>query len=1162
MRRAPDILLTLLGTDGEKIATTLEALSRILSSGRDMDRVRIHICGPAPEATRKLLRQFKGQHLGESPPSSEGELIEILSPHHAIYYIVLEGGAVPHPHLIPVATASWEAIQDEHKGLLGLSGGRPRPTTMSADRVETSVPTIFQAKSFIVGKLGLGRLQDPEVQHYTTEHDMVSGGIRNEPNATTNRIQPPMARRQTIVRSRAVPESVLTPPVAREPLDLVAKKAASLVSPQPEPVHVSVTFGTVPTPIPKKAAFLIATHHRPALLRVCLQTLAIQTVPPGWTYEILVAGEPTDLGRWEAGDFDRTRFVSVASSLVTTKLNKLLQETDAELVILADDDDLQPQGRLAAAVSAFTGGFEWAGSRICHFYHVAQDCLTRWEGPRVGLIGTSLSFSTKLLREIQGWPELERGKDGPLVDRIQRLERRPIPADLTDDLAKTVCLQHGKNIWDRPLVDKGSSTSKGTFQIRGLGTWKEAGLVPSWAPLIQEIQATPPLSEPVPAPPRLKAPSQPMVTCEAGGPGQSALVEGLCAYGFVSVPFSGLRAHLEAGRPVLLHGWGRGYETLGKEFPGKVFVLWHSGWTGSDLLNEGTALQEALQASAAKCITLVWLSGQDEPPVGAIKIRPLWSMSKLRDTVTGVQKVPKRIVVGLNSSYPSAAKNVLASVVGCVGFGADIHIGQGSLEGSRGVAITTVLAGEKVTTHPFLNRVATLKLLASAQLLVHPSLTDTWPYLVLEAVHLGTPVILSDAVEWVGLLPDWAKDLCLVRPASSSTQIREKVVKLLAYPERCQKLVQTQRDVLDSLLPGFLAQTQAALQERGFGVFAQASTPVITESKEGTITQVSPNPKVFTAPKLGRGQKPRALLLADVRNWAFDINLRDMAEYLKDQFNFDFWYVGEQVPWPDSLENRYHVIYVSYLRWPNVNQRLDYSRAVGSLRTRWFIPERPGPPTKESFDLVNRFRGFHVTTQDALRELQKHCPSAIYLTNPVNMRRFLSPTPIRDKVVASWNGNAKHINVAGIDVKGFYNLVQPACEAAGVPLVYAEYHTKRVAPADMPAFYQQANLAVSVSIYEGASNSVMEAMASGHALITTDVGNHREMYESQLAHLGDTGIVLVERNLEAISKAIRKLKKDPKRVQEMGLLNRQEIQERWSWAVWASRYEQLLSKSL
>jgi glycosyltransferase involved in cell wall biosynthesis len=200
-------------------------------------------------------------------------------------------------------------------------------------------------------------------------------------------------------------------------------------------------------------------------------------------------------------------------------------------------------------------------------------------------------------------------------------------------------------------------------------------------------------------------------------------------------------------------------------------------------------------------------------------------------------------------------------------------------------------------------------------------------------------------------------------------------------------------------------------------------------------------------------------------------------------------------------------------------------------------------------------------TRESYEEFHPLCPNVVYLTNPVNMDRF----PVAENprhAVASWNGNARHGNKANPDVKGFKSIVQPACQLAGVKLVYAEYNTCRISPAEMPSFYRKGSVALCASAYEGASNSVMEAMAAGQAVISTPVGNIVEMRESQLKHLGDTGIVLVDRTPEAFAAALRGLAAKPERMAEMGQINRVEIAARWSWGVWAERYEKFLRMAL
>jgi hypothetical protein len=287
-----------------------------------------------------------------------------------------------------------------------------------------------------------------------------------------------------------------------------------------------------------------------------------------------------------------------------------------------------------------------------------------------------------------------------------------------------------------------------------------------------------------------------------------------------------------------------------------------------------------------------------------------------------------------------------------------------------------------------------------------------------------------------------------------------------------------------------------------------------------------------------------------------------MKIYLGDKFDFDFFYVvnyqSDGIP-PDW--SMYDIVFSPYHRW-TLCDILPYSKSLGSLRSSWFKPEDPRLPQPDDINLVNKFKAFHLVTKHNYDEVSRYCPNAVYLTNPVNTRRFINDSFVAEHLVAEWNGNAKHRSGGQGDIKGFYDIIKPACETAAVELVFAEYNTKRLAPSEMPRFFQSANVALCASKYEGASNSVMEAMSAGLAVIATDVGNHREMHEAQLNEFGDSGIVLVDRDPGAFVHALKELKKDIPRIKQMGQLNRQEIQKRWSWDVLKAGYEAFLLKAL
>lgn len=229
---------------------------------------------------------------------------------------------------------------------------------------------------------------------------------------------------------------------------------------------------------PKRAVFFMATHHRPHLLAAALRHLIFQKVPPGWTYDIWVVGEPHDPGKDVVAYLPQVTYHSIDSSVVTDKLNFLLKKTKAELVLLADDDDLQPLNRLEVAIKAHEEGAEWAGPGTLFMYATREKFLMKWIGrAEEGLVGTGMSYRTSLLRMINGWPRKSRGKDHPIAARITGCLIRVKFKSLDGVLGPLVGLQHGKNMWGRPVLKQGEKSKKGRFQILGMGTLDQVPII-------------------------------------------------------------------------------------------------------------------------------------------------------------------------------------------------------------------------------------------------------------------------------------------------------------------------------------------------------------------------------------------------------------------------------------------------------------------------------------------------------------------------------------------------------------------------------------------------------------------------------------------------------------------------------------------------------------
>lgn len=299
-------------------------------------------------------------------------------------------------------------------------------------------------------------------------------------------------------------------------------------------------------------------------------------------------------------------------------------------------------------------------------------------------------------------------------------------------------------------------------------------------------------------------------------------------------------------------------------------------------------------------------------------------------------------------------------------------------------------------------------------------------------------------------------------------------------------------------------------------------------------------------------------LVADVPDWAFCVNNHAIEKYVFGGKGVEHLYVKDAHRWQKGLST-YDAVFLPFHRWGLERSfQFDWKRILGSLRSELFYAERPNhKPGPTEFDFVNRHAAFHMVTKHNFEAFAAHCPNVFYLTNPVDTERFQGLPELRPEPVFCWSGNANHC----ADIKGFTTIIQPSFAGTRAPFVYAEYGTTRLPHHEMPGFFAKANVAVCASLYEGASNSVLEAMASGLALITTDVGNAREMHDSQMANFGKSGIRFIGRTVQSLSAAVEELRRDPERVAEMGALNQKEIQARWSWHAWADRYKEFFRKA-
>ena len=111
--------------------------------------------------------------------------------------------------------------------------------------------------------------------------------------------------------------------------------------------------------------------------------------------------------------------------------------------------------------------------------------------------------------------------------------------------------------------------------------------------------------------------------------------------------------------------------------------------------------------------------------------------------------------------------------------------------------------------------------------------------------------------------------------------------------------------------------------------------------------------------------------------------------------------------------------------------------------------------------------------------------------------------------------------------------------------------------ADVPEVMRGLSCFVLPSQSEGVSNTILEAMASGLAIIATDVGGNAELVANK-----QTGELVPARNVQALAGAIVRLAEQPEQAKVWGDAGRVDVERRFSLESMVASYQSLYDRCL
>ena len=108
----------------------------------------------------------------------------------------------------------------------------------------------------------------------------------------------------------------------------------------------------------------------------------------------------------------------------------------------------------------------------------------------------------------------------------------------------------------------------------------------------------------------------------------------------------------------------------------------------------------------------------------------------------------------------------------------------------------------------------------------------------------------------------------------------------------------------------------------------------------------------------------------------------------------------------------------------------------------------------------------------------------------------------------------------------------------------------------MPDYYNSIDIYICGSKNEGTPNPVLESMACGVPIISTDVGIVRDAFGTK-----QKKYILEERNKECLKSKIIELLKDKSQFEELSKENLKQIQE-WTWKNKCYQFKEFFERNL